>query len=195
MYCSFFGRHLHVLTFSCSSELSSYSPEVERLTVYAKSFILPHNVETLAMTSTKYGISAKDLIGESLPGAVCEIGLVTNLLHVVSTTEGQIQSFPRRLLDPRRHKEKPSAADAEEQLIPYEPLVGDDHRRVLSHDSEVRTLSRLLLAYRLIDALLFHPGRWRQAHTHITGTSGVDLAHFRIRPRPLLHAHCAVWHL
>ena len=139
--------------------------------MYAKSFILPHTVETLAMTSTKYGISAKDLIGEGLPAAACEIELVTNSLYVVSTTEGQIQSFPRRLLDPRRHKEKPSAADAEEQLIPYEPLVGDDHRRVLSHDSEVRALSGVFLAFRLIDALLFYLGRWSQAHPHVTCSS------------------------
>jgi len=52
----------------------------------------------------------------------------------VATPEGQLQSFPRRLLDPRRHQNKPSAADGEEQLIPYEPVIPDDHRRVLSRD-------------------------------------------------------------
>lgn len=35
-----------------------------RLTIFSNSYIFPHTLETIAMTSTKYGISAKDLIGK-----------------------------------------------------------------------------------------------------------------------------------
>lgn len=59
----------------------------------------------------------------------------------VSSAKGQIHSISRRLLDPRRHREKPSAADGEEFLIPYDPLIGDDHRRVLSKSFDVRIFS------------------------------------------------------
>jgi ER membrane protein complex subunit 1, C-terminal len=62
----------------------------------------------------------------------------------VANDKNQIQTFSRRLLDPRRHRNKPSAADAEELLTPYDPVVGDDPRHVLSHNSEVQsTLHRL----------------------------------------------------
>jgi hypothetical protein len=47
-----------------SSELSSFSPDMKRITTYEHSFLLPHSVETMSMSSTKYGISCKDLIGK-----------------------------------------------------------------------------------------------------------------------------------
>lgn len=46
-----------------SSEISSYSPSIKRIMTYEHSFLLPHSVETMSMSSTKYGISSKDLIG------------------------------------------------------------------------------------------------------------------------------------
>lgn len=52
-----------MLTGNDSSEISSHSDKMARLTVFSNAFILPHSVEAIAMTSTKYGISAKDLIG------------------------------------------------------------------------------------------------------------------------------------
>lgn len=47
--------------------------------------------------------------------------------------QGQVATIPRRLLDPRRPVGPPSKSDKEEQLIPYDPLVGPDTRRVISH--------------------------------------------------------------
>jgi len=115
-----------------SSELSSFSPDMKRITTYEHSFLLPHNVETMSMSSTKYGISCKDLI--------------------VATPQGQLQSFPRRLLDPRRHQNKPSAADGEEQLIPYEPVIPDDHRRVLSRDFGVVGVRHVITSPSLLES-------------------------------------------
>lgn len=58
----------------------------------------------------------------------------------VSTDRNQVQAIPRRLLDPRRPTGKPTAAEQEEGLIPYDILLPDDPRRTLSHDHEVRLL-------------------------------------------------------
>lgn len=52
---------------------------------------------------------------------------------IVANQNWQIQSFPRRLLDPRRTKGKPTAEQAEEWLTQYDPLLPDDPKRVLSH--------------------------------------------------------------
>lgn len=54
----------HLATFS--SELSSYSPDIKRIMALEHSFLLPYAVETMSMSSTKYGISSKDLIGERI---------------------------------------------------------------------------------------------------------------------------------
>ena len=52
----------------------------------------------------------------------------------------QIQSVPRRFLDPRRPKHKPTAQELEEWLIQYDPVVPDDTRRVISHNYKVRVV-------------------------------------------------------
>lgn len=48
-----------------------------------------------------------------------------------------MQTFPRRLLDPRRPKSKPTAQQQEEMLIQYDPLLPDDPRRVVSHGNQL----------------------------------------------------------
>ena len=68
----------------------------------------------IAATSTKFGISSKALI--------------------VANTKGQVQAIPRRLLDPRRPKQKPTAAETEERLIMYEPVLPEDPKLVVSHN-------------------------------------------------------------
>jgi ER membrane protein complex subunit 1 len=59
----------------------------------------------------------------------------------VANENGQIQSFPRLLLDPRRTKDKPTTEEQEEWLVQYDPVLPDDAHRVLSHDYHVRSLS------------------------------------------------------
>jgi hypothetical protein len=65
---------------------------------------------------------------------------VSRSLHTVWTDltadindQGQVATIPRRLLDPRRPTGPPSKSDKEEQLIPYDPLIAPDTRRVISH--------------------------------------------------------------
>jgi len=56
----------------------------------------------------------------------------------VATENGQIQSFPRLLLNPRRTKDKPNSEEQEEWLVQYDPVLPDDAHRVLSHNYHVR---------------------------------------------------------
>jgi hypothetical protein len=49
---------------SRSSDLTSYSYDSSLLTVFQQSFVFPHAITALATTSTKFGISTKDLLGE-----------------------------------------------------------------------------------------------------------------------------------
>ena len=50
---------------------------------------------------------------------------------------GQIAHIPRRLLDPRRPIGKPSSSDKEEMLIPYDPMIPPEPKRVISHKYQV----------------------------------------------------------
>ena len=59
----------------------------------------------------------------------------------VGRADGKIHSLQRRLLDPRRPSHKPTAQDAEELLIQYEPVLPDDPKRILSHKYEVGAAS------------------------------------------------------
>lgn len=52
-----------------------------------------------------------------------------------------IQAFPRRILDPRRPKRKPTSEEQEEWLFQYDPVIPDDPKRVLSHSYQVLQIS------------------------------------------------------
>ncbi|KAF9516661.1 hypothetical protein BS47DRAFT_1340546 [Hydnum rufescens UP504] len=133
-----------------SPDSSSFVYDNVRVTPYQQSFLFPHSVNAVGMTTTKYGISAKDFI--------------------VANDKSQIQTFSRRLLDPRRHKNKPSAADAEELLTPYDPVVGDDPRHVLSHSSEVAGIRHIITSPALLES------------TSLVFAYGLDLFFTRVAP-------------
>ena len=59
----------------------------------------------------------------------------------MANENGQIQSVPRLLLNPRRTKDKPTAEEQEEWLVQYDPVMPVDTHRVLSHNYYVRCLS------------------------------------------------------
>ncbi|KAF9040068.1 hypothetical protein BJ165DRAFT_1407202 [Panaeolus papilionaceus] len=99
------------------SDLSAYSNDTLSVQTYEESFVFPYGVTALGATTTKYGISSRDLI--------------------VATNNHRIQSFPRSFLDPRRPHRKPTSQEMEEGLMQYDPLVIDDPRRVLSHRYDV----------------------------------------------------------
>jgi ER membrane protein complex subunit 1 len=76
----------------------------------------------------------------------------------VANANGQIQSFPRLLLNPRRTKAKPTSEDQEEWLLQYDPVLPDDAHRVLSHSYHVRYhISPLFYEYTIWTKCLFFP--------------------------------------
>lgn len=63
----------------------------------------------------------------------------------MASENGQIHSFPRLLLNPRRTKDKPTEEEQEEWLAQYDPVLPDDAHRVLSHHYHVRYMSSLFM--------------------------------------------------
>ena len=48
---------------ACSSDLSPYSTDALNLQTLEKAYVFPYAITALAPTSTKFGITTKDLIG------------------------------------------------------------------------------------------------------------------------------------
>lgn len=115
-----------------SSELSAYSEHNTAIRVFEQSYVFPHGISAIATTSTKFGISSKDAI--------------------IATTNNKVQSFSRRLLNPRRPSQKPTSEEVEEQLMQYDPLLPDDPRRVLSHTYEVANIRRIITSPALLES-------------------------------------------
>ncbi|RPD68393.1 DUF1620-domain-containing protein [Lentinus tigrinus ALCF2SS1-7] len=133
-----------------SSEMSSLSNETTAVSVYEQAYIFPRGIRTLTPTSTSYGISVKDII--------------------VANENNQIQSFPRRFLDPRRPRQKPTAEEAEEWLIQYDPVLPDDPKRVLSHNYQVAKTRRIITSPALLES------------TSLVFAYGLDLFFTRVAP-------------
>ncbi|KAI0292365.1 hypothetical protein B0F90DRAFT_1770565 [Multifurca ochricompacta] len=133
-----------------SSELSSYSNKTLAVKTIEQSYVFPHAITSLATTSTKYGVSTKDII--------------------VANANGQIQSFPRLLLNPRRSKDKPTAEEQEEWLVQYDPVLPDDAHRVLSHNYHVANVRHILTAPALLES------------TSLIFAYGLDLFCTRVAP-------------
>jgi len=63
-----------------------------------------------------------------------------------------VQSFPRRVLDPRRPHRKTTAEEQEEFLIQYDPLLPNDPRRVLSHNYDVANVQKIITSPALLES-------------------------------------------
>ncbi|KAM5541019.1 hypothetical protein V8D89_005330 [Ganoderma adspersum] len=133
-----------------SSDMSSLSNSTTDVSVYEQAFVFPRGVRTLTPTSTTYGISVKDII--------------------VANENGQIQSFPRRFLDPRRPKHKPTAEESEEWLIQYDAVLPDDPKRVLSHQYQVVKIRKVITSPALLES------------TSLVFAYGLDLFFTRVAP-------------
>lgn len=133
-----------------SSDMSSLSNESLIVNAIEQAFVFPHRITAIATTSTKFGVTTKDLI--------------------VANEKQQIQSFPRRILDPRRPKHKPTAEEQEEQLFQYDPVIPDDPRRVLSHNYEVANIRHILTSPSQLES------------TSLVFAYGLDLFFTRVAP-------------
>ncbi|PCH43293.1 DUF1620-domain-containing protein [Wolfiporia cocos MD-104 SS10] len=133
-----------------SSDLSSLSKDTTAIQSFEQAYVLPHGVTAMSTTSTKYGITMKDII--------------------VANNNYQIQSFPRRFLDPRRPKHKPTNQELEEWLIQYDALIPDDPKRVLSHNYRVIGTKHILTSPALLES------------TSLVFAYGQDLFFTRVAP-------------
>lgn len=103
-----------------------------RIRAQTRTFILQTAVRGLGFTTSTYGVTAKDL--------------------VFITSAGQVAYMPRRLLDPRRPEGKPTKAEQEEMLIPYDSLLPTGGSSILSHVYPVLGLEHLVPAPSLLES-------------------------------------------
>ncbi|CAO3567054.1 unnamed protein product [Mortierella alpina] len=114
---------------SKSDTFSSFAGE--RPDVIAQSFPFPHVATAIGVTSTKAGISSKDIL----------FGL----------SRQSIMAINKRLLDPRRPTSAPTALEKEEMLYPYAPLP-EDPRMFLSYHRDVAGIKKIATSPTLLES-------------------------------------------
>ncbi|WVF70429.1 hypothetical protein IAT40_005219 [Kwoniella sp. CBS 6097] len=114
--------------------------EDQKIKSFAQTFILPMGVSSLGFTTSKAGITTKELI--------------------VINHKNQVTSIHRRLLDPRRPIGKLSSRDKEEMLIPYEAMIPVGSKQVVSHKYNVLGAKHVVSSPALVEStsLLFTYG-------------------------------------
>ncbi|KAJ7261871.1 hypothetical protein C8J57DRAFT_1184056 [Mycena rebaudengoi] len=135
-----------------SSGMSAFSEDSMKVEVLEQSYIYAHGITAITTTSTKFGITSKDII--------------------VATHNNKIDAIPRRMLNPRRPKNrKPTAEEQqEEQLIPYDVIMPDDPRRTISHQYEVAKTRNIITSPALLES------------TSLVFAYGLDLFLTRVAP-------------
>ena len=93
--------------------------------VLSQSYIFPSPVTTFAVTSTKQGITSREVLA---------------LLAGTS----QIYTIPKRVLDPRRPVDRDTdIAEKEEGLFKYTPVIEIDPKAVLTHERKILGLKQI----------------------------------------------------
>ncbi|KAG6865380.1 hypothetical protein C0991_003083 [Blastosporella zonata] len=115
-----------------SSDMTSFANDSVNIVAYEQAYIVPHAITAFSPTSTKFGMTVKDLI--------------------VASRSHQIASIQRNLLNPRRPHRKVTAEEQEEFLVPYEPILLSDPRRVLSHNYEVANIAQIITSPTLLES-------------------------------------------
>lgn len=105
------------------------TPKIEAAT---QTFILGSDVKALTFTTSKYGVATKDV--------------------VYVNDAGQVAHLARRLLDPRRPLGKPTKAEQEEMLIPYDPVLHASPQAVISHVYPVKGLRAVAASPALLES-------------------------------------------
>ncbi|KAL1408482.1 hypothetical protein Q8F55_005294 [Vanrija albida] len=122
-----------------SAGRSTLAP-VPKIKALSSSFIIDTKANALAFTTSQYGVTTKDV--------------------VYLNSAGQVASYPRSILDPRRPKGKPTTAEKEEGIMPYEPILRSPASFVVSHKYPVAGLEFLTTAPTLLEStgLIFAGG-------------------------------------
>lgn len=136
-------------------------------------------------------MTTKNIISQS--GSPGYLAQKPDELPLVATKKNQIQSIPRRVLDPRRPKTDPTAQQQEEMLIKYDPVVPADPRLVISHRYEVRVELSLLFFFRCRPFAVL--GCERPEDNHLSCSPRVDFPDFRIWTRLVWEQSNAIEHV
>ncbi|OJA12449.1 hypothetical protein AZE42_08048, partial [Rhizopogon vesiculosus] len=97
-------------------------------------------------------------VGVPAAGGVCDVQatLTENWLVYqyfdIANRKNSIQSTSRRLLNPRRPKQKPTSEEQEEMLVQYDAVLPDDARLMLSHNYEVANVRRIVTSPSLLES-------------------------------------------
>ncbi|WVQ83875.1 hypothetical protein IAT38_006019 [Cryptococcus sp. DSM 104549] len=113
----------------------------QNITAIGQTYLLATEIRTMGFTTSKAGITTKELI--------------------FVNHRNQVSSIARRALDPRRPEGKPTSRDKEEMLIPYDPLLPVDPKKVISHKYQVHGVQHLVSSPALVEStsLLFAYGQ------------------------------------
>ncbi|SCV73026.1 BQ2448_6951 [Microbotryum intermedium] len=129
------------LAIEAGKSLSSLWPDLAKISVSSTSFLSTDGLKIRGLTRTRLGITSYSAI------CPCDRFIsidLENSAHTwlsctvaVANSMSQVIALPRRYLDPRRHTRKPTREDHEELLIPYEAVLPNNPRWVLSRAHEV----------------------------------------------------------
>ncbi|KAG8725818.1 hypothetical protein FRC12_024007 [Ceratobasidium sp. 428] len=76
----------------------------------------------------------------------------------------------RRMLDPRRPMQKPTAEEQEEMLMQYDAILPADTRRIITHENQVLGIEHIITSPTLLES------------TSCVLVYGLDLFHTRVTP-------------
>jgi hypothetical protein len=108
-----------------ATNFSSFEAAQETPHVLSQAYIIPNEISALTTTSTKQGISSKEVLA-ILPSS-------------------SIVTIPKRVLDPRRPIGRdPNAAEAEEGLFRYAPTIEIDPRSIITHERNMMGLKKVV---------------------------------------------------
>lgn len=132
---------------------------VETPHVQSQAFVIPSPISHMSITSTLQGITPRSLL--------CVLPSLRSLIAI-----------PRQLLDPRRPVGRdPTAAEMEEGLFKYNPVLEFDPKWFLNHKREVLGLEKVITSPTLLEStsLVFAFGDVDMFGTRVAPIGGFDM--------------------
>jgi ER membrane protein complex subunit 1 len=120
--------------------------------VFSQTFLIPESISHMSVTKTGQGITVRQLL--------CTL-----------TSSNSIVGIPRTILDPRRPVGRdPTAAEQEEGLFRYQPVIDFDPKMILTHKREVIGVKDVITAPALLES------------TSLVFAYGIDVFGTRVAP-------------
>lgn len=171
---------------SVSSDMSSHSISSTDVTAIEQSYVFPHAITAIASTSTKFGISMKDIIGLHASPSPCWNDLMRHILSCDPTQESA--GVPPPLSRPQTPEPKDYRRGAGRISHSVRP---DSPRRPASRS--LAQLSGEAPCHFVIEAgLIRPPGIGYPENYHLARAARVNVACVHLRTGSLLHADSAV---